>query len=83
MTLREQGVPGEHEEATGEEGERPAGGQQGADREHQEESCFFLQILFTRLFLLFPRKAADTKDVIEVRSREFDAMMEKTVCEAI
>jgi len=29
------------------------------------------------------RKAADTKDVIEVRSREFDAMMEKTVCEAI
>ena len=30
-----------------------------------------------------PRKAADTKDVIEVRSREFDAMMEKTVCEAI
>ena len=40
MTLREQGVPGEHEEAAGEEGERPAGGQQGADREHQEESCF-------------------------------------------
>merc|ERR1712013_412645 len=29
------------------------------------------------------RKAADTKDVIEVRSREFDVMMEKTVCEAI
>ena len=43
----------------------------------------FFQILYTRLFLFFPRKAADTKDVIEVRSREFDAMMEKTVCEAI
>ena len=39
MTIREQGVPGEHEEATGEEGERPAGGQQGAAGEHQEESC--------------------------------------------
>ena len=38
MTIREQGVPGEHEEATGEEGERPARGQQGADREHQKES---------------------------------------------
>ena len=34
-------------------------------------------------YFFFPRKAADTKDVIEVRSREFDAMMEKTVCEAI
>ena len=38
MTIREQGVPGEHEEATREEGERPARGQQGADREHQKES---------------------------------------------
>ena len=57
MTLCEQGVPGEHEEAAGEEGERPARGQQGADREHQEESCFFFsQILFTRLFLFFPGK---------------------------
>ena len=81
MTIREQGVPGEHEEATGEEGERPAWGQQGADREHQEESWFFLNSLHQTIF--FPRKAADTKDVIEVRSREFDAMMEKTVCEAI
>ena len=80
MTLREQGVPGEHEEATGEEGERPAGGQQGADREHQEESCFKFS---SPDYFFFPRKAADTKDVIEVRSREFDAMMEKTVCEAI
>ena len=43
----------------------------------------FFQTLHTRLVLFFPRKAADTKDVIEVRSREFDAMMEKTVCEAI
>ena len=51
-----QGVPGEHEEATGEEGERPARGQQGADREHQEESCFFFQILYIRLFLFFPEK---------------------------
>ena len=82
MTICEQGVPGEHEEATGEEGERPAGGQQGADREHQEESCFFPNSLHQTISF-FPRKAADTKDVIEVRSREFDAMMEKTVCEAI
>ena len=29
------------------------------------------------------KKAADTKEVIEVRGREFDQMMEKTVCEAI
>ena len=42
---------------------------------------FFLNSLHQTIF--FPRKAADTKDVIEVRSREFDAMMEKTVCEAI
>ena len=82
MTICEQGVPGEHEEATGEEGERPARGQQGADREHQEESCFFSNSLH-QVIPFFPRKAADTKDVIEVRSREFDAMMEKTVCEAI
>ena len=80
MKIREQGVPGEHEEATGEEGERPARGQQGADREHQKESWFFSK--FSSDYF-FPRKAADTKDVIEVRSREFDAMMEKTVCEAI
>ena len=78
----DQGVPGEHEEAAREEGERPAGGQQGADREHQEESCFFSKFSAPDYFF-FPRKAADTKDVIEVRSREFDAMMEKTVCEAI
>ena len=83
MTLREQGVPGEHEEAAREEGERPARGQQGADREHQEESCFFSPKFSSTDYFFFPRKAADTKDVIEVRSREFDAMMEKTVCEAI
>ena len=29
------------------------------------------------------KKAAETKEVIEVRGREFDQMMEKTVCEAI
>ena len=49
----DQGVPGEHEEAAREKGERPAGGQQGADREHQEESSFFPN---SRLFLFFPGK---------------------------
>ena len=55
MTIREQGVPGEHEEATGEEGERPARGQQGADREHQEESCPFTNYL-RQTISFFPGK---------------------------
>ena len=29
------------------------------------------------------KSAAETKDVLEERGKEFDAMMEKTVCEAI
>jgi hypothetical protein len=28
-------------------------------------------------------KAAETKETVEIKSREFDQMMEKTVCEAI
>ena len=56
MILREQGVPGEHEEAAGEEGERPARGQQGADREHQEESCFFSKFSAPDYFF-FPQES--------------------------
>ena len=56
MTLREQGVPGEHEEAAGEEGERPARGQQGADREHQEESCFSSKFSSPDYFFFSPGK---------------------------
>ena len=49
----------------------------------KRQVAFFLPNSLHQTISFFPRKAADTKDVIEVRSREFDAMMEKTVCEAI
>ena len=57
MTIFEQGIPGEHEEAAGEEGERPAGGQQGADREHQEESCFFSPKFSSPHYLFFSQES--------------------------